>query len=63
MCRLLESGALVGNRPAPSRRWLIALVAIAVIAAHVIGVWYGNKLSPSSEVSNTQRTKAYDNIT
>jgi protein TonB len=55
-----NSAALVGDKPAPSRRWLIAVVAAAVIAAHAIGVWYGNSFSLSSEIKPKKNTLAIE---
>jgi protein TonB len=55
-----ESGALVGHKPTTSRRWVIGLVAIAVIAAHAIGVWYGNSFSLSSEIKPKKNTLAIE---
>jgi len=54
------SGALVGHKPAPSRRWLIALVAALVIAAHAVGVWYGNSFSLSSDIKPKKNTLAIE---
>ena len=55
-----DSGALVGHKPTPSRRWLVALVAVVVIAAHALGVWYGNSFSLSSEVKPKKNTLAIE---
>jgi protein TonB len=55
-----ESGALFGHQPAPSRRWLIGLVVVPVIAAHALGVWYGNSFSLSSGVKPKQNTLAIE---
>jgi periplasmic protein TonB len=38
------SGALVGEKTSRPRLWLLGLVAVLVIAAHGVGVWYGQKL-------------------
>ena len=56
-----ESGALRrATSPHPRARWLIALVAVAVVAAHAVGVWYGNSFSLSSEVKPKKNTLAIE---
>ncbi|HEU5135913.1 MAG TPA: energy transducer TonB [Steroidobacteraceae bacterium] len=54
------SGALVGHKPTPSRRWLVALVAVLVVAAHAVGVWYGNSFSLGSDVKPKKNTLAIE---
>lgn len=55
-----DSGALVGRKPTSSRRWLIALLAVVVIAAHALGVWYGNSFSLGSAVKPKKHTLAIE---
>lgn len=46
---LAEAGTLDGRKAPVSRFWKWALVAVAVLTAHGIGVWYGNHVSLASE--------------
>jgi periplasmic protein TonB len=46
----LAEAATLGGRKAPaSRFWKWALVAVAVLTAHGVGVWYGNHVSLVSD--------------
>ncbi|HEV7610079.1 MAG TPA: energy transducer TonB [Steroidobacteraceae bacterium] len=55
-----ESAAFTGPRKAVPRRWLIALVAVAVLAAHGLGVWYGNRVSLGADVKPKKSTLAIE---
>jgi len=55
-----DSGAPQGRPAAPPRSWLIALAAVAVIAAHAIGVWYGNRISLVPGVKPQKHTLAIE---
>jgi protein TonB len=54
------SGAPLGRRPAPPRWWLVALAGVAVIAAHGVGVWYGNRISLAPDVKPQKHTLALE---
>lgn len=46
---LTDAGSLGGHKAPVPRAWKWALVAVAVLAAHGLGVWYGNHVSLASE--------------
>jgi protein TonB len=54
------SGAPQGRAPAPPHAWLLALAGVAVIAAHGIGVWYGNRVSLTPDVKPQKHTLALE---
>jgi len=50
-----SSVAFVARPPGKTRRWLIALAVIAVVAAHAVAIWYGNSfsLAPATKPQKT----------
>jgi len=44
-----DSAAFVGRPAKPPRRWLFAVAALVVIAAHVVGVWVGHRYALTSQ--------------
>jgi periplasmic protein TonB len=55
-----ESAALVGEKTARPRLWLLGLVALLVIAAHGVGVWYGQKVGIQAQVRPAQNKLAVE---
>jgi len=55
-----DSGVPVGGSTAAPRWWPIALAAVAVVAAHAIGVWYGNRISGAPAAKPPQHTLALE---
>jgi protein TonB len=57
----LGGAAALGGRQIPgARRWWVALAALAVFAAHGVGVWYGNRVSLTSDSKPQKRTLALE---
>jgi len=57
----LADAATLGGRKAPiARRWKVMLVALAVLAAHGLGVWYGNRVSLTADVKPRKSTLALE---
>jgi protein TonB len=57
----LADAATLGGRKAPvPRAWKVALVALAVLAAHGLGVWYGNNVSLTSDATPKKTTLALE---
>jgi len=54
------SPAFFARRPGNSRGRWVALVAILVIAAHALGLWYGSRFSLSNEAPRKQTTLALE---
>lgn len=54
------SETLRGGDARPPRRWLVALVALAVIAAHSLGAWYGNRFSLQADIKPKKNTLALE---
>jgi protein TonB len=52
--------ALRGGGARKPRAWLLALVALAVITAHSVGVWYGNRFSLEADVKPKKNTLALE---
>ena len=46
---MADAGSLGGRKTPVPRAWKWALVAAAVLAAHGLGVWYGNRVSLASD--------------
>jgi periplasmic protein TonB len=57
---LAESVPHAGHTPPRSRPWLVGLVVLAVLAAHSIGAWYGNRVSLASDVKPEKKTLALE---
>jgi periplasmic protein TonB len=55
-----SSVAFVARTPGKTRRWLIALAIIAVLCAHLIGIWYGNKFSLAPAVKERKTLLAVE---
>jgi protein TonB len=55
-----DSGAPQGRPAVPPRWWLVALAASAVIAAHLVGVWYGNRISLTPDTRPQKHTLAIE---
>jgi protein TonB len=55
-----DSIVFAGRKAAVPRRWLVALAAIAVLAAHGLGVWYGNRVSLGADVKPKKSTLAIE---
>jgi protein TonB len=59
----LGGAADLGGRQIPvARRWWVALAALAVFAVHGVGVWYGNRVSLTSDLKPPKRTLALEII-
>ena len=52
--------ALAAPQQRRAGRWLIALVAVTVIALHAVGTWYANRLSLATDVKPRQSTLAVE---
>jgi protein TonB len=55
-----QSAAFVGRPAKPPRRWLFALAVVLVIAAHVLGVWIGQRYASISEPKPRPKTLAIE---
>jgi len=55
-----DPAALAGRKAPVPRRWLLALAAIAVLLAHGLGVWYGNRISLGADVKPKKATLAIE---
>jgi len=59
----LADAATVGGRQVPiARRWWVAVAALAVFAAHGVGVWYGNRVSLITDLKPQKNTLALEII-
>src|SRR6187549_1528139 len=59
----LADAAAAGARQVPgARRWWVVLAALAVFAAHGVGVWYGNRVSLITDVKPQKNTLALEII-
>jgi len=57
---LADAGSLGGHRAPVPRFWKVALVVLAVLAAHGLGVWYGNNVSLTSDAKPKKNTLALE---
>ena len=57
---LAEVVPLTGRAPAGTKPWLVGLVVLAVLSAHAVGAWYGNRISPSADVKPMKTTLALE---
>jgi protein TonB len=55
-----QSAAFVARPAQPPRHWLFALAALAVIAAHVLGVWIGQRYTLTTEPKVKPKTLAIE---
>ena len=55
-----DSSAFVGRTVSPPRRWLIALAVVAVVVAHVLGVWIGQRYALIAETKAKPKTLAVE---
>jgi periplasmic protein TonB len=55
-----QSQTAGGRRGRPAKRWLIALAVVAVLVAHALGVWFGDRLSLASAAKPRQTTLAIE---
>jgi protein TonB len=55
-----SSVAFVGRPPGKTRRWLIALALLVVLAAHGVALWYGNSFSLAPARKPKQTTLAVE---
>ena len=57
---LADAQTLRGRKGPVARRWWVAVVVLSVLAAHGLGVWYGNGVSLSAAVKPTKHTLAIE---
>jgi protein TonB len=55
-----NSVAFVARTPGKTRRWLLALAVVAMVCAHVIAIWYGNRFSLAPAVKERKTTLAVE---
>jgi protein TonB len=55
-----QSAAFVGRPAKPPRRWVVALAAVLVIAAHVLGVWIGKRYTLAAQPKPQPRQLAIE---
>jgi protein TonB len=57
---LAEAVPLTGRTPAGTKPWVVGLVIVAVLTAHAVGAWYGNRVSLSADVKPKKTTLALE---
>jgi protein TonB len=57
---LAESVPIAGRIPSGPRRWLVGLIVLAVLVAHGLGAWYGNRVSLTADVKPEKKTLALE---
>ena len=57
---LAGAASLAGRKAPVPRAWKVALAALVVLAAHGLGVWYGNRVSLSSDIPPKKTTLAIE---
>jgi protein TonB len=57
---LADAASLAGHKTPVARAWKVAIAAVIVLAAHGLGVWYGNRVSLASDVKPKKTTLALE---